>query len=215
MRQDEVQLEKLQANLDLRHSYFWYMGQYVGVNGMGSDRMPMELEHADQDSWIAGYRGGLKQREDHKNGNRAKMRHEVAVAAVLFDNKGSILLEHRAKDPGSGLFVLVGGMLDEPDPREGLAREVKEEIGLDIHPSRFVPVYSAFDTKIDGTPLIMLYFAARIERGTERNLEPSKCHGLRWFRPYRLPFEEMWFTDRSAISQADTIFDFNRMGVVQ
>lgn len=215
MRQDEVQLDRLQENLRLRHSYFWYVGCSVGLRYGGADSMPMDLQRVDQDSWIEGYKFGLKQHALHKAGLRAKMKHEVAVAAVLFDNKGSILLEHRAKDPGSGLFVLVGGMLDESDPREGVSREVREETGLDIHPSRFTPVYSAFDVKGDGTPLIMLYFAARIERGTERNMEPHKCHGLRWFRPYRLPTEEMWMNDRGAISYADTIFDFKRMGIGQ
>lgn len=213
MRQDEVQVDKLEANLQLAHSYFWFLGQAIGRGGWGSDQMPLNLDRDDQESWIAGYRHGLKQHEEQRNGNRAKMKHEVAVAAVLFDNKGSILLEHRAKDPGSGLYVLVGGMLDEADPREGLAREVKEEVGLDIQPSRFTPVYSAFDKKGDGSPLIMLYFAASIERGTERNMEPGKCHGLHWFRPYRLPTEEMWMNDRGAISYADTIFDFKRMGI--
>jgi 8-oxo-dGTP pyrophosphatase MutT (NUDIX family) len=213
MRQDEVQLDVLQMNLRLRHSYYWYLGQHIGLTAGGPDHMPPNLDRADQDSWIGGYREGLKQREDQKNGNRAKMKHMIGVAAVLFDDKGSILLEHRAKDPGSGLFVLAGGKLDEPDPRDGVSREVKEELGLEIHPSRFTPVYSGFDTMGDGTPLIMLYFAARIERGTERNMEPNKCHGLRWFRPYLLPTEEMWTNDRSAISYADTIFDFRRMGM--
>jgi 8-oxo-dGTP diphosphatase len=213
MKQEEVQLDQLQDALGLRHSYFWYMGQYVGRNGWDSDRMPMDLKTEDQNSWIVGYREGLKQREDHNKGLRAKMKHEIGVAAVLFDDKGSVLLEHRGKHPGFGLYVLVGGMLDEPDPREGVAREVKEEVGLDIHPSRFTPVYSALHTHEDGHHSIMLYFACRIERGTERNMEPHKCQGLHWFKPYRLPTEEMWVNDRGAVSYADSIFDFKRMGI--
>jgi 8-oxo-dGTP diphosphatase len=215
MRQEEVQLEKLRAHLEMPHSFFWYMGHHVGLQKLGADLMPEGMEAQAQKDWIAGYHAGLKRRENQHKVNKAKMKHEIAVAAVLFDNKGSILLQHRAKDPGSGLFVLVGGMLDEPDPREGLAREVKEEVGIDIHPSRFTPVYSALDIRPDSSPLIMLYFAARIERGMELNMEPHKCHGLRWFRPYRLPFEEMWINDRGAISYADTIFDFKRMGIGQ
>lgn len=215
MRQDEVQLEKLKTHLELPHSFFWYMGHHVGSQKLGSDLMPENMEARAQNDWISGYHAGLKQREDQHKMNKAKMKHEIAVAAVLFDNKGSILLQHRSKDPGSGLFVLVGGMLDESDPREGLSREVKEEIGLDIPAAQFTPVYSALDKRKDGAPLIMLYFACRIERGTERNMEPHKCQGLHWFRPHLLPTQEMWANDRGAISFADSLFDFRRMGVAK
>ena len=215
MKQEEVQLDRLQESLGLRHSYFWYMGQYAGSFGFGADRMPPDLAREDQDSWIGGYREGLKKKQDQRDGVSAKMKHEIGVAAVLFDGTGSVLLEHRGKNPGFGLYVLVGGMLDEPDPRVGIAREVKEEIGLDISPARFTPVYSALHTHDDGHHSIMLYYACRIERGTEKNMEPHKCQGLHWFRPYRLPTEKMWTNDRGAVSYADTIFDFRRMGIKQ
>jgi 8-oxo-dGTP diphosphatase len=215
MKQEEVQLERLGEKLQLTHSYFWYLGHRQGERGNGPDLMPPNLSQERQLAWIEGYREGLKKRENEKNGVQAKMKHEIAVAAVLFDDRGSILLEHRAKEPGKDLYVLPGGMLDEPDPREGLAREVKEELGIEIHPGLFTPVYTAFDKKKDGEPLIMLYYAAKIRRGTERNMEPNKCYGLHWFNLYKLPSAQMWLNDRGAISYADSFFDFRKMGIAK
>ena len=133
------------------------------------------------------------------------MKHEVGVAAVLFDNYGNVLLEHRKKEFGHGLMVLVGGGLDEHDPVAGVRREIKEEIGVeaDLH---LMPVYFANDVKFDGSPYLMLYYTAYLERGTERNMEPDKCYGLVW-RPIRdiVGATDMWVNDRLAVGSADAL----------
>jgi 8-oxo-dGTP pyrophosphatase MutT (NUDIX family) len=133
------------------------------------------------------------------------MKHEVGVAAVLFDNYGNVLLEHRKKEFGHGLMVLVGGGLDEHDPVAGVRREIKEEIGVeaDLH---LMPVYFANDKFIDGSPYLMLYYTAYLERGTERNMEPAKCYGLVW-RPIPdiVGATDMWVNDKLAVGSADAL----------
>ena len=60
-----------------------------------------------------------------------------AARAIIF-NKGKILVMHRNKY-GSEYFTLVGGRLgDNESLEQALAREVKEETGLDITNSRLV-----------------------------------------------------------------------------
>jgi ADP-ribose pyrophosphatase YjhB (NUDIX family) len=60
----------------------------------------------------------------------------AARAIIIEDNK--MLLMHRNKN-GKMYFTLVGGQLREDEPPEqGLAREVKEETGLDVTSCRLV-----------------------------------------------------------------------------
>jgi ADP-ribose pyrophosphatase YjhB (NUDIX family) len=60
----------------------------------------------------------------------------AARAILIEDNK--MLLMHRNKN-GKMYFTLVGGQLREDEPPEqGLAREVKEETGLDVTSTRLV-----------------------------------------------------------------------------
>lgn len=53
------------------------------------------------------------------------------IDAVLFDEKGRILLGRRRETPGKGKLNLPGGFVDMNETlEEALARELKEELGL-------------------------------------------------------------------------------------
>ena len=57
----------------------------------------------------------------------------AAVAAIIQDEKGNILLAQRAFEPYQGLYDLPGGFTDPLETaEEALLREVKEEFNLDI-----------------------------------------------------------------------------------
>ena len=55
------------------------------------------------------------------------------VGAVVFDERGRLLLVKRANPPAQGKWSLPGGR-QEPDesPEEGVVREVREETGLKV-----------------------------------------------------------------------------------
>ncbi len=56
-----------------------------------------------------------------------------AVAAIIKNNKGKVLLTTRAFDPGKGMLDLPGGFVDPNESVEqALVREVKEELNLDV-----------------------------------------------------------------------------------
>lgn len=131
-------------------------------------------------------------------------KHMVGVAAVLSDGEGNVLLQHRAKEPGAGLYVLPGGRLDEKIPVVGIRRELKEELGIDS--TILCEIYFAHDEHPSGEPFLMLYFAGFIKRGTEENLEPHKCHSLVW-RPVRhiVHSTDMWANDKHAIMAANSL----------
>jgi len=57
----------------------------------------------------------------------------VAVAAVVVDGGGRILMVERGRPPSQGMWALPGGLLDLGEPvRAGVAREVLEETGAEI-----------------------------------------------------------------------------------
>lgn len=63
----------------------------------------------------------------------------AAVAAIIVDNKGNILLAIRGKEPQKGTYDLPGGFIDIGETaEEALKREIKEELDLDVIESNFL-----------------------------------------------------------------------------
>ncbi len=63
----------------------------------------------------------------------------AAVAAIIENEKGELLLSVRAFNPNKGMLDLPGGFVDPNESAEGaLIREVKEELNLDIIDIEFV-----------------------------------------------------------------------------
>ena len=57
----------------------------------------------------------------------------AAVGAVIFDARERVLLVRRARPPMRGAWTLPGGRVEEGESlTEAVAREVREETGLDI-----------------------------------------------------------------------------------
>ncbi len=57
----------------------------------------------------------------------------AAVAGLIEDDIGRLLMTIRAKDPGDGMLDLPGGFVDPAESAEdALVREVKEELNLDV-----------------------------------------------------------------------------------
>lgn len=62
----------------------------------------------------------------------------AAVAVLLFNDKGELLLTRRAVEPHKGKLDLPGGFIDPMETGEAAAiREIKEELGIDIHSLRY------------------------------------------------------------------------------
>lgn len=60
----------------------------------------------------------------------------AAVGLILYTEDNQILLEKRAKEPRKGFLALPGGFIDPDESAEiACAREVKEEIGLNVKES--------------------------------------------------------------------------------
>lgn len=62
----------------------------------------------------------------------------AAVAALITDSRGYLLLTHRARNPWKGSLDLPGGFVDPDESiEEALAREIKEELGAKILSAKY------------------------------------------------------------------------------
>ncbi|MBK9030040.1 MAG: NUDIX domain-containing protein [Myxococcales bacterium] len=65
----------------------------------------------------------------------------VAVAAIVFDESGRVLLIERGRPPGVGLWTVPGGKVHHGEAlAAAVAREVREETGLEVRPGPLVAV---------------------------------------------------------------------------
>ena len=105
----------------------------------------------------------------------------LVVAAALADADGRVLLQRRP--PGkamAGLWEFPGGKV-EPDerPEAALARELHEELGVEIDAADLVPACFA-SAPLGEAHLVLLLFICRRWRGLPR---PLHADALDWVGP--------------------------------
>jgi ADP-ribose pyrophosphatase YjhB (NUDIX family) len=92
----------------------------------------------------------------------------VAVAAIVFDERGRVLLVERGRPPGEGLWTVPGGRLELGESlAAGVAREVAEETGLTVDVGALVEVVERVTPTADGTyHYVILDYLAQVRAGT-------------------------------------------------
>jgi mutator protein MutT len=118
----------------------------------------------------------------------------VAAACFILDLQNRVLLIRRAKEPSKGKLGLPGGFIDFGESaEEGMRREVREEVGVEVANVRFVASYpNLYHYREVIYPVVDLYFA-----GVAVNPEEAKpldaVAGIEWRRLADLPDEELAF----------------------
>lgn len=113
-----------------------------------------------------------------------------AVAALVHDDDGRVLLARRAVEPDAGLWDTPGGFLEEGErPEDGLRRELREEAGVELEVGRFFGIYLDRYGQGEEAPWVLnLVWEARIVSG---DLVPSDdVAELRWFERDALPADD-------------------------
>lgn len=110
-----------------------------------------------------------------------------AVAALVRDDEGRLLLARRAQEPYAGRWDTPGGFLEEGEhPVEALIRELEEETGLTVAVGDFVGVFpDAYGEGPDAVEIVNLVWEATIVSG-----EPAPADDvseLGWFALDALP----------------------------
>ena len=114
-------------------------------------------------------------------GSKGEMKPVLVVAGVIIEN-GRVLITQRRKGDRHGLlWEFPGGKVkEEEEPREGLKRELKEELDIEVKVGRLLRV--VYHTYPEYSILLLVY-GCRMERGVPKPLE---CSDLRWVRPMEL-----------------------------
>lgn len=117
--------------------------------------------------------------------NRFKL---ISAVYLIPVKDGKILLLRRFQTGyEDGNYGLVAGHVDgEETMKQALAREVKEEIGVLLDPSKLELVLTMHRWCGDHER-IDLFFTAEQWSGEIKNMEPDRCDDLQWFPLDQLP----------------------------
>jgi len=122
----------------------------------------------------------------------------TVVAGALLDAEGRILLQRRA--PGramTGLWEFPGGKLEEGErPEAALARELREELGIEVAEAALSPACFA-SAPMDGRHMVLLLYTCTEWSGVP---EPLDASALKWLRPGEMDAAEMPPADRPLIA---------------
>jgi 8-oxo-dGTP diphosphatase len=116
----------------------------------------------------------------------------VGAHLVLIRDSKVLLMKRTVKDSMEGMYAFVAGKVDQfESPREALAREAFEEVGLKVAANDLEHIltvhHAKSDYKADKADVIEFYFTARKWEGEPQNLEPHKVSELGFFPLDNLP----------------------------
>jgi 8-oxo-dGTP diphosphatase len=129
---------------------------------------------------------------DNQQGKLTRQGYPVGVAVRIHKGTKVLMLKRKNCETGNGKWAYPGGCAEVGETiDEAAARELKEEIGMDVNPTcLYEEVEWAQRVGDTGEPYIMFYFdfhpnQKQLEQ--IQNMEPDKCEELKWFYEYRLP----------------------------
>ncbi len=115
----------------------------------------------------------------------------VPAAIALIEHRGRVLLGRRARPPYEGTWDLPGGFLEAGEtPERGLARELREELGVGVRRARLI----GFATDRYGPAgFMVLTTIYRVTPASLRFRVADDVSEVRWFPRGRLPYRRIAF----------------------
>jgi mutator protein MutT len=115
------------------------------------------------------------------------------ASTVIINDKDEVLLIKRAINPHFGKWDIPGGFLENgEDPIEGLKREAKEELSIEIEPLEILTIVVDEYGYVKGDFFTLnLFYKCKISSGEIKlDSENSDYH---WFSKERIPWDELAF----------------------
>jgi 8-oxo-dGTP diphosphatase len=128
----------------------------------------------------------------------------LLVTAGVLVRAGLVMMAQRyERGPEGGKWEFPGGKVElGEDPRHGLQRELREELGVEVTVGRVLEVISHMQA---GRQLILLYFDCQLYRGEPVALD---CLQINWFTPEQAdllvkpdPDQAFWERYRGEVSK--------------
>lgn len=107
----------------------------------------------------------------------------VGAGALIFNDEGKFLLSLRGPEAKNerGLWEIPGGAIEFGETlKEGLKREVKEELNIEIEVGEMLQVCDHILQEEDQHWVSPTY-VCKIMKGQPRVMEPGKCEQIDWF----------------------------------
>ncbi len=121
----------------------------------------------------------------------------AAAVAVIIEKDEKILFTVRNREPKKGYLDLPGGFTDPDETaEETCARELKEELNLEIAPSAFTYQKSLPNTyEYKGFPYKTedLIFTAKLPKNSKFKLEEEEIQAVKWIAKSAINLEEIGF----------------------
>lgn len=117
-----------------------------------------------------------------------------AVAAMILDPAGRLLLIRRGREPGRGMLAMPGGFADAGESaEEALLREVREEVGVDV---RDVTYFASYPNRYPYAGVtyhtLDLFFLCATENPARASALDAVA-AVEWRDPQSVPEDEMAF----------------------
>lgn len=114
------------------------------------------------------------------------------ASALITNNKGQVLLVKRGIKPKFGYWDLPGGFLEEgEDPIQGLKREIKEELGVEINDIKYLGIYMDWYECGYNMSTLNIIYLTKIKFGKIRPM--SDVGGIQWFDNSKIPWTKLAF----------------------
>jgi ADP-ribose pyrophosphatase YjhB (NUDIX family) len=111
----------------------------------------------------------------------------LVVTTIPITDDGDVVLLRRAIEPGYGAWAQPGGFLEADETAiQGAIRETREEVGLEVEPTRIVGLYSRPQASI-----VVVAFEAVIVGGS-MTVTPEALE-VRTYAPGAIPWAEVAF----------------------
>lgn len=130
------------------------------------------------------------------NGHVVYRHSKLAVGALIVDAGGRVLLTRRAGAPFAGWWDVPGGFLELGEhPEDGLRREMREELGVEIEIVRFL---GHFMGEYEGEHVLNIVYVARAD--LSRAAPHDDVTEFAWFDPASPPDELAFACNHAALA---------------